>query len=175
MFPGYETIRLERDGPLTWLVLNRPAKRNALSRQLLDEMGAALEVLARDDETRVIAIRGEGRSFSAGYDIERPAGPGVGTDIVDDFDRLAGNVERFLQIWDHPKPVIAAIHGHCLAGATQLAVCCDLTIDADDAYIGTPTIPIGGGYIPPMVVSLVGPKRARQMSFIAGSHISGKQ
>jgi enoyl-CoA hydratase len=173
--PEYETIRLEWDGPLTWLVFNRPEKRNALSRQLLDEVGAALDVLAKHGATRVIAFRGEGSCFSAGYDIQRPAGPGAGTDIVDDFDRLASNVERFLQVWDHPKPVIAAIHGHCLAGASQLAVCCDITIVADDAVIGTPTIPIGGGYITPMWVPLVGPKRAKQMSFVAGSTISGAE
>jgi enoyl-CoA hydratase/carnithine racemase len=86
------------DGPLTWLVLNRPEKRNALSRKLLEEFGRALDVLATDEATRVIAIRGEGSTFSAGYDIERPSGPGTGTDIVDDFDRLAGNMERFLQV-----------------------------------------------------------------------------
>lgn len=71
--------------------------------------------------------------------------------------------------------MIAAIHGHCLAGASQLAVCCDITIVADDAVIGTPTIPIGGGYITPMWVPLVGPKRAKQMSFVAGSTISGAE
>jgi enoyl-CoA hydratase len=94
--PAYEAIRLERDGPLTWLVLNRPERRNALSRKLLEEFGRALEVLATDEATRVIAIRGEGSAFSAGYDIELPSGPRTGTDMVDDFDRLAGNMERFL-------------------------------------------------------------------------------
>ncbi|MGH3158009.1 MAG: enoyl-CoA hydratase-related protein, partial [Streptosporangiaceae bacterium] len=74
-----------------------------------------------------------------------------------------------------PKPVIAAVHGHCLAGATQLAVFCDITVVAEDARIGLPSLPVGGGYISPIWTWLVGPKRAKQMSFVAGSSISGTE
>jgi enoyl-CoA hydratase len=94
--------------------------------------------------------------------------------VVDDYSRLHGQIARFLTIWDHPKPVIASVHGYCLAGATQLCVACDITVVADDAVIGLPEIPMGGGYITPMWVPLVGVKRAKQMSFVAGSRISGE-
>jgi enoyl-CoA hydratase len=172
--PAYRALLLERDGPLTWLTLNRPEKLNAMNATLLEELSAALEILARHEETRVIAIRGAGRAFSAGYDIERSDSAAEEVDIVDDYETHVGFLNRFLQIWDHPKPVIAAVHGYCLAGATQLCVFCDITVVAEDAVIGLPSMPTGGGYITPLWVPLVGPKRAKQMSFVAGSKISGK-
>ncbi|MEA2682317.1 MAG: hypothetical protein QOK05_645 [Chloroflexota bacterium] len=173
--PAYEAIALERDASLTWLTLNRPDKLNAMNSTLLSELSAALDFLAADRQTRVIAIRGAGRAFSAGYDIERSdPEDGPGLDIVDDYDIHAGFLNRFLAIWDHPKPVIAAVHGYCLAGATQLCVFCDMTVVAEDAVIGLPMMPTGGGYITPLWVHLVGPKRAKQMSFVPGSRISGR-
>ena len=172
--PAYRFIALERERGLTWLTLNRPERLNAMNAEMLSELSAALAALAEDAATRVVAIRGAGRAFSAGYDIERDEHPsGAETDIVANYERLAGNVNRFLEIWDHPKPVIAAVHGYCLAGATQLCVCCDITVVAEDAVVGLPSLPVGGGYITPMWVPLVGPKRAKQMSFVAGSRISG--
>jgi enoyl-CoA hydratase/carnithine racemase len=171
--PTFESILLERDGPLTWLTLNRPDKLNAMSKKLLEEFGTALDFLAEDLGTRVIAIRGAGRAFSAGYDIER-SDDAHEVDIVDDYLTHAGYLNRFLAIYDHPKPVIAAVHGYCLAGATQLATFCDITVVAEDAVIGWPALPMGGGFISPLWVPLVGPKRAKQMSFVAGSRISGK-
>ena len=82
-------------------------------------------------------------------------------------------MKRFMKIWDHPKPIIASVHGYCLAGATQLCVFCDITVVAEDAIIGLPSVPAGGGYITPTWTPLVGPKRAKQMAFVVGSKISG--
>jgi enoyl-CoA hydratase len=173
--PTYDYLLLERDGPLTWLTLNRPEKLNAMNQALLEELSDALRALATDQATRVIAIRGAGRAFSAGYDIERKDGaPVEEPDIVDDYLTHAGYLDRFLAIWDHPKPVIACVHGYCLAGATQLTIFCDLTVVAEDAVVGWPSIPLGGGYISPLWVPLVGPKRAKQMSYVPGSRITGQ-
>ena len=173
--PTYKTILLERDGPLTWLTLNRPDKLNAMNATVLSEFSSALDFLSTHDASRVVAIRGAGRAFSAGYDIERPDPKDArDIDIVEDYEHHVQHLERFLRIWDFPKPVIACVHGYCLAGATQMCVFCDITVVADDAVIGLPAIPLGGGYITPLWVPLVGPKRAKQMSFVAGSQISGK-
>jgi len=172
--PTFKTILLERDKTLTWLTLNRPEKLNAMNGTVLSEFSSALDFLATHDESRVIAIRGAGRAFSAGYDIERPDSQDAREiDIVEDYEHHVGHLDRFLRIWDFPKPVIACVHGYCLAGATQLCVFCDITVVADDAVIGLPAIPLGGGYITPLWVPLVGPKRAKQMSFVAGSKIDG--
>jgi enoyl-CoA hydratase len=156
---------------LTWIVLNRPDKANALSRELLDEFTAALAHLV-DEGGPVIAIRGAGRGFSAGYDLDQVGQADV-PDPVADRERLARNVQRYLEIWDHPKPIIAAVHGYCLAGASQMCVFADITVVADDSRIGEPKLPIGGGYIAPLWAPLVGPKRAKELAFVPGNSIDG--
>lgn len=165
----YEHIRLEHEDDLTWLVLARPERANALSNELLDEFSDALESL-KTTGGPVLAIRGDGKGFSAGYDIGQVGVPKA-PDPVADRDRLQRNLDRFLAIWDHPKPVIAAVHGYCIAGATQMCIYTDITIVADDARIGEPGIPIGGGYIAPLWAPLVGPKRAKELSFVPGNTI----
>src|SRR3954468_16949797 len=82
--PAYENVLVERDGPLVWLTLNRPAKLNAMNARLLEEFSGALRFLATDEATRVVAVRGAGRAFSAGYDIER-SDEAHEVDIVDDY------------------------------------------------------------------------------------------
>ena len=166
------TIRIEHSGSLTWIVLDRPERANALSNELLDEFSDALAVL-RDEGGAVLAIRGEGKGFSAGYDLEQ-VGTAERVDPIADRARLQRNLERYLAIWDHPKPVIAAVHGYCLAGATQMCVFTDLTVVADDARIGEPALPIGGGYIAPLWAPLVGPKRAKELAFVPGNSIDGR-
>jgi len=167
----YRSIRLEHSDAITWLVLDRPKKANALSSELLDEFSDALAMLA-DAGGPVLGIRGEGRGFSAGYDLDQ-VGTAVRPDPVADRARLQRNLERYLAIWDHPKPVIAAVHGYCVAGATQMCVFADITVVAHDAKIGEPALPIGGGYIAPLWAPLVGPKRAKELAFVPGNSIDG--
>jgi len=169
---AYRTLRIEHAGPLTWIVLDRPDKANALSTELMDEFGDALRRLEHEGGA-VLAIRGEGKGFSSGYDLDQVGKLGAAVDPVADRERLRRNLERWLAIWDHPKPVIAAVHGYCVAGATQLCVYADLTVVADDARIGEPTLPIGGGYIAPLWSPLVGPKRAKELAFVPGNSIDG--
>jgi enoyl-CoA hydratase len=168
----YRTIKIEHEGPLSWLVLNRPDHANALSTELLDEFSDALATLAEEGGP-VVAIRGEGRGFCAGYDLGHVASVKE-PDPVADRARLQRNLERFMAIWDHPKPVIAAVHGYCVAGGTQMCVFTDLTIVAEDAHIAEPKLPIGGGYVAPLWAPLVGPKRAKEMSFVPGNSIDGR-
>ncbi len=170
--PEYRNIRIEDRGPLTWLVLARPDKANALSNELLEEFSDALQRLVHTGGP-VIAIRGEGKGFSAGYDLDQVGKLGASVDPVADRDRLSRNVNRFLAMWDHPKPIIAAVHGYCIAGATQMCVFADITIVANDARIGEPTVPIGGGFIAPLWMPLVGPKRAKELAFVPGNSIDG--
>ncbi|HEY5856628.1 MAG TPA: enoyl-CoA hydratase-related protein [Aldersonia sp.] len=169
--PCYATVRIEQRGPLSWIVLDRPAKANALSQEMLEEFSAALAWLATNGGP-IVAIRGEGKGFSAGYDIDQVGTPKA-PDPVADRERLARNLDRYLAIWDHPKPVIAAVHGYCIAGATQMCVFTDITIVARDAKIGEPAIPLGGGYIAPLWAPLVGPKRAKELAFVPGNSIDG--
>ncbi|GAA5063738.1 enoyl-CoA hydratase-related protein [Nocardia callitridis] len=168
----YKNLRIEHRGPISWIVLDRPDKANSLSNEMLDEFSAALAALATSGGP-IVGIRGSGKGFSAGYDIGQVGAVVTAPDPVADRERLARNVNRFLAIWDHPKPVIAAVHGYCLAGATQMCVFTDVTLVARDAKIGEPAIPLGGGYIAPLWAPLVGPKRAKELAFVPGNSIDG--
>jgi len=123
------------------LTLNRPEKRNALDNPLRGEIFEALRAADADADARVTIIRGAGSCFSAGYDLgadltaERPypTAPGDGS-----WPRHV--VEGWFAIWDLAKPVIAQVHGWCLAGGSELAASCDLVYAADDAQIGYPPV-----------------------------------
>ncbi len=170
----YEYIRVEHGETLSWIVLDSPARANALSNALLDELSDALERL-KTEGAPVLGLRGEGRGFCAGFDLGQVGQPiGQEFDPLADRERLHRNLNRFLAIWDHPKPVIAAVHGYCVAGGTMLCVYTDITIVTHDAHIGEPKIPIGGGYVAPLWAPLVGPKRAKEMSFVPGNSIDGR-
>jgi enoyl-CoA hydratase len=168
----YGTIRVEDRDSITWIVLDRPEKANALSNELLDEFSAALDELTTSGRP-VIGVRGEGRGFCAGYDIDQVGKPKE-ADPISDRARLQRNLDRYLAMWDHPKPIICAVHGFCIAGGTQLCTFADITVVAEDAKIGEPTIPIGGGYIAPLWAPLVGPKRAKELAFVPGNSIDGR-
>ena len=166
------TLRVEHRDSISWIVLDRPQTRNALSAELLDDFAAQLDQL-RESGGPVIGIRGEGAGFSSGYDLRVAGTAAVHHDPVSDRARLQGYIDVFQKLWEHPKPVIAAVHGFCLAGATQLCAFADLTFVEEDAQIGEPLLPIGGGFIAPVWAPLVGPKRAKELSFVPGNRISG--
>jgi enoyl-CoA hydratase len=170
----YQTIRVEHEPALSWIVLDRPAHANALSPELLDEFADAL-IRLRHEGGPVIAVRGSGKGFCSGIDLGG-YGPGDqgAADPLADRARLQANVERWLLMWDHPKPVIAAVHGYCMATAAQMCVFADITVVTEDAKIGEPKIPIGGGFIAPTWVSLVGVKRAKEFAFVPGNWIDGR-
>jgi enoyl-CoA hydratase len=95
--------------------------------------------------------------------------------IVDDRETIQRTTDAWLRLWDCPKPIIAQIHGHCIAGGTQLPIFCDLVAVAEDAEFGWPKVPVGAGYISTMWTWFVEPRLAKQMSFIAGSTMTGRR
>jgi enoyl-CoA hydratase len=155
------------------LTLNRPEKRNALSNELRGELFAALDAADVDPEVRVTIIRGAGSCFSSGYDLAHlgptpwhaPGGAGWWARHV---------VEGCFRIWDLAKPVIAQVHGWCLAGGSELAVACDLVYVAEDAQIGYPPV---RSISPPdnhYHVWLMG-MRAAMEQMLTGDAIDGKE
>jgi enoyl-CoA hydratase len=157
------------------ITLNRPEKRNPLSNELRGELFDALEAADQEPEVRVTIIRGAGSCFSAGYDLA--------TDVSQDQPYYTagglGNwprhvVEGFFRIWDLAKPVIAQVHGYCLAGGTELATACDLVYVADDAKIGYPVV---RSISPPdnqVYPWIVGLRRAMEL-MLTGDHMSGAE
>src|SRR5215510_6360867 len=134
----YETIKLEHDGAIATLTLNRPEKMNSLSDQLLADFRAAMDTCERDDDVRAMIITGAGRAFSAGFDIsprERPR-----TTVQDWRDHAKDGNETWLRVWRSRLPVVAAVNGYCLGGGCDLSMTCDYTIAADNAQFGEPEI-----------------------------------
>ncbi len=173
----YDTLLVDREGPIAWVTLNRPERLNALSMELLDELAAAIGDIEASD-ARVVILRGAGRAFSAGYDIE-PSGAEIGEahsrGPVADRNRQSTYIDRFTRIWRSPLPVIASVHGFCMAGASQLACFCDIVVVAEDTVVAaSPALPIGGGFISPLWSFKVGPQRAKEMSFVPARRIDGR-
>jgi enoyl-CoA hydratase len=161
------------------ITLNRPEKRNALSDDLLRDLEEAL--WEADDDTRVhaVIIRGAGSSFCAGYDLaggRRKSDDDVprrtGRTIDDDMWNLEKNNRRLRTIFEMHKPSIAQVHGHCLAGGTDVALYCDMVIAADDAKIGFPPARNLGALPNHMWVYHCGPQWAKRLN-LTGDFVSG--
>lgn len=155
------------------LTMNRAEKRNALNNALRGAILDALIAADQDPEVKVTILRGAGPSFSAGYDlsannaVEQPyytaAGAGQWARHV---------VEGWMKIWDLAKPVIAQVHGHCLAGGSELATCCDLVYVAEDANIGYPAVRLMSPPDNQFHPWLMGMRSAMEM-MLTGDGISG--
>ncbi|MCP3989915.1 MAG: enoyl-CoA hydratase/isomerase family protein [Actinomycetia bacterium] len=165
---AFENITYEKDPPIAYVTLNRPEKLNALSEDLQLEVRDALEDAGwADDDIRVIVLKGAGRSFSAGFDISGGDDRPDGVQMRQHF--LTGKTFSASTWWDvfwnNPKPIIAQIHGYCIAGGMATATFCDLRICSDDAKFGAPEIRTGGPYIPAIWPWVVGMTKAREMLY----------
>jgi len=153
----FEAILFEKQRHGVLITFNRPAVRNALNRQMKDQLRAALELARDDEEIRAVVLTGAGAGFSSGDDMnESMAGSGAGptawpygiaqdSALVDVYDQLREQARREkiddqLFRWQYPKPIIAAVNGHCLGSASALALSAHLTIAADDAVFGQPQV-----------------------------------
>lgn len=170
---GVLEARLE--GGIAILTLNRPGKRNALNRPLVDALRQELQRLAGDTSVRVVALRGNGKDFSAGADLEelREATRKGITASLEDAQALG---ELLLALWKHPCPVVAVVHGRALAGGAGLVAACDLVMAEESTQFGFPEVHLG--FVPAMVMSFlrrkVGPGTALEWSLL-GDRISASQ
>ncbi len=171
----FETIIYETGSRLATITLNRPDKFNALSIEMQKEIVAAIRAAEADSDIRVIIIKGAGKGFSAGYDID-PNSTVAYRDrsIIEDRNRLKDVSDRWMTLFDCQKPVIAQIHGVCLAGGTDMSLLADVVIAAEDAKIGHPGVRGIGTPLTQMWVYLMGPMRAK-MLLLTGDTISGKE
>lgn len=145
----YQTIQLECLGQVATMRMNRPDTLNAISHEMMDEIVDGLSAMSTDTEIRVVVLCGAGSSFSAGYDIASDEGWNIGSPVqrLQDLRPFLGFAR---QIWSFPKPLIASVHGYCLAGACEIAMLCDLTIAASDSRFGEPENRFSSG--PPVLI-----------------------
>lgn len=174
MSSDYQKILVDDPRPFVRrITLNRPEKRNPLSNELRAELFDALEGADRDPDVRVTIIRGAGSCFSAGYDLASDVSKGQPFYTAGGLGNWPRHVvEGFFRMWDMAKPIIAQVHGYCLAGGTELATACDLVYVADDAKIGYPVVrsisPPDNQFYP----WIVGLRRAMEL-MLTGDHMSG--
>ena len=155
-------VLVEREPYGVRLVLNRPAKLNALNGDVVRELVAALDAAEADPEVRVIVLAGAGRAFCSGYDLSEEAGWEDGGPVAW-RDALAVDVAATLRFVDSPKPVIAQIHGYALAGGLELAMACDLVVAAEGTQLGEPEIRYGSAPVTLLMPYLIGQKRTREL------------
>jgi enoyl-CoA hydratase/carnithine racemase len=157
----YRDILLTRDGNVAVLTLNRPARRNALSLELMREVTDALGRLAADREVSVLVVRGAGSVFCAGHDLSEMTGR-TAADYAEIFDTCVRMMEAVQSL---PQPVIAQVHGVATAAGCQLVAACDLAVAEEGARFATPGVKIGLFCSTPMVplTRAVGRKKALEM------------
>jgi enoyl-CoA hydratase len=180
----FETLLYATDGPVATITLNRPDRLNTIVPPMPDEFEAAVRAAVRDPGVKVIVLRGAGRSFCAGYDF----GGGFhhwdsvlttdgewdpGKDFVG-TGAFAGPTERFMSTWRSPKPVIAQVHGWCVGGGSDMALCADLIVASEDAQIGTPYSRMWGCYLSGMWLYRLGLAKAKEHA-LTGRPLSGRE
>src|SRR5262249_33997229 len=143
----YTTLLLEHEGPVAKIIFNRPDKRNAISAKMICDLLTVLDDIAQT-HARVVIVTGAGSAFCAGMDLEMlPAlGQQSAQENQEDSRRMA---RMFRRIWSFPKPMIAAVNGHALAGGCGIATLCDFTIAVPEAKFGYTEVKIG--FLPAIV------------------------
>lgn len=170
---AYQTIQLEPDGLLAWLKFNRPEKLNALTRQMLAEMQAAVTEVAADPAVRVLILAGQGRAFMAGADIRQF----LDFDCRQAYEFVCLGHRVLQQLAALPLPVLAAVHGFALGGGFEVALACDMIYAASDARFGQPEINLGimpglGGS--QRLARVLGPYRAKELC-LTGRHLTAAE
>lgn len=162
------SVQLEHLGDVARITLNRPEKLNAIDAGMLDQLEQILDSIERREDVRAILLDGNGRAFSAGFDIESAAPASRGDDLRRELER---DFEVIMRFWDCPKPIVAAVHGYCLGSSMEIAALCDVTIAADDSRFGAPEVKYGSGIVCLVLPWIIGYKNASELLLAGDSNI----
>jgi enoyl-CoA hydratase len=175
-----DLVRYQSEQAVATLTLDRPERLNAIVPELIAELEAGLDRAEADPEVRVLRLRGAGRAFCAGYDIEwgvramEEAERGEAWDAMADQRMMSRYVGTFMRLWRSPKPVIAQVHGYCVGGGTDLALCSDLIVCAEDCRIGYPPARVWGSPTTAMWIYRLGLERAKRL-LLTGDALDGRR
>jgi enoyl-CoA hydratase len=183
--PEFETILYRSGGAVATITLNRPESLNTIVPPMPDEVQAAVGLAVADDDVKVIVLRGAGRAFCAGYDfaggfhhwdseITTDGAWDPGKDFVMATAPGISPTQKFMSVWRSPKPVIAQVHGWCVGGGSDFALCADLVIASEDARIGTPYSRMWGAYLSGMWLYRLGLTKAKEYA-LTGKPLSGAE
>lgn len=161
---AFETIKCQISERIGILTLNRPRVLNAINQRMVKELTQGLAALVGDPRVLAIVVHGEGRAFSAGFDMKESAERKITG--VDQWRSLLEEDFKFIvQFWDCPKPTVAAVHGYCLAGAFELMLACDLTVATEGTRLGEPEVRFGSSIVALLLPWLTTPKLAKELLF----------
>lgn len=179
----FETLDYAVDGRVARITLNRPDRLNAISFAMPGELRRAVEMAEADERVHVIVLAGAGRAFCAGYDLKDSAENAAVDhpcqqerhpwDPMVDYAAMKRFTEDLMSLWRSPLPTIAKVHGFAIAGGSDMAMCCDLLVMADDARIGYPPTRVWGCPTTAMWTYRIGPMRAKQLMF-TGDTLDGR-
>jgi enoyl-CoA hydratase len=176
----YQTLLYETSDRIARITLNRPERLNAIGLRTGRELRAAVERANDDDAVHVIVLQGAGRSFCSGYDLKEFAelatewNQSMPWDPMIDFRMMKQNTDDFFSLWRSYKPTIAKVQGHAVAGGSDIALCCDFVIMAEDAKIGYPPARVWGCPTTAMWVYRLGAQLAKRM-LLTGDLIDGRE
>ena len=181
----FETLQYTSDGPVATITLDRPDRLNTIVPPMPEELEAAVVRAERDTDVKVVVLRGRGRAFCAGFDFsggfhhwdDQMTTGGrwdPGKDFVMTTMSASAPVPRFMSLWRSPKPTIAQVHGWCVGGGSDMALCADLVICSDDARIGTPYSRMWGCYLTGMWIHRLGLTKAKELA-LTGRSLSGAE
>jgi enoyl-CoA hydratase len=178
---NYETLLYKTERQIATITLNRPERLNTIVLPMPEEVEAAVNEAVKDAEVKVIVLRGAGRAFCAGYDFgggfkwegfETDGKWDPGKDFVATTAPQFSPHQQFMSIWRAPKPVIAQVHGWCVGGGSDYALCADIVIASEDARIGTPYSRMWGAYLSGMWIYRLGLTRVKWHG-LTGKPLSG--
>jgi enoyl-CoA hydratase len=180
-----ETLRTETADGVRHIVLTRAAEYNTITPALRDELARAIDDADADHDVRVILLRAEGPAFCAGYGLDwstaaqadeskRIAGGGRVWDSVADYRLMRTFVDTYMKLWYAQKPTIAAVHGWCIAGGTDMVLCADVIVAAESASFGYPPSRVWGTPTTAMWVYRMGLERAKRY-LLTGDEISARK
>ncbi len=177
----YATLLYGRDGRIARITLNRPERLNAIDEAMPGELRRAIEQANTDDDVHVIVLAGAGRAFCAGHDLKVFAEAGGSQSVIQempwdpmrDYQLMKRYTDDFFAIWRSYKPVLCKVHGHAVAGGSDIALCADIVIMAEDARIGYMLARVWGCPTTAMWVYRLGAEKAKRMLF-TGDTIDGR-
>ena len=174
---AYKTVKVEKEDGITWVILNRPEKRNAMSPQLHFEMVDVLVELESDDETKVLVLTGAGDSWCAGQDLKEFFRELDNKPVERRRAEWATHEWRWRNLLTFPKPTIAMVNGYCFGGGFTQLIACDIAIAAEDAIFGLSEINFGifpGGIVSRVIADAMSYRDALYYS-LTGDTFTGKQ
>lgn len=160
-------VALDVSQSVAFLTLNRPDKLNAINRPMLDELEQALDAAEHDDDVRSIVLRGEGRAFSAGFDLDSPVFDSGSAEAI--REELTRDFNVIMRFWDCSKPTVAAVHGYCLGSSMEISAVCDITVAAEDCRFGAPEVRYGSGIVCLVLPWIVGLKNSKELLLTGGN------